>query len=409
MCSVGNAEPLTHSTEGHADRREDELRRQCDAARDEIALLRESREWLETLLRHAAVMIVTLDRDGTIISTNQAPVARPLTAIIGRNCLDFVPAAAHEQCAARLRAVFSTARPDHCEFAMPNGRWAEIHLVPVVVGGRVTIVVATVHDMTRCKRAEQRSRHRLAELAHVHRVNTMGNMVAELAHELSQPLYAIANYAYAGAERVRSGPSDDELLGWLDRISDEAQRAGAIIRRVGTLVRRGSPRRGEVDLAATVTRVLDLVRPRMRLAQIDAALVCPSCGIRVTGDRVQIEQVVMNLVANAIDAITAARSECRRIRVEMSDDGRGYARVSVRDTGLGMTPEALRRVFTPFQTTKPDGMGMGLAICRSIVEDHGGRIHGSCNPDIGCTFSFTVPLFLRGQDHGGIPESVCRR
>jgi two-component system, LuxR family, sensor kinase FixL len=360
-------------------------------------------------LRHASAVIVTLDREGTITYANQTPAGKPLGDMIGRCAMNCLPAATHEESLSRLRAIFRTARVDHYEYALPNGRWHEIQAVPVIDGGEVTTVVATVHDITRRKRIEERSRRRLADLAHVHRLNTMGKMVAELAHEIGQPLYAIANYAHASAQVVRQGVHAAEVLEWLDRISEESRRVGAIIRQLTSVARKGIPRRRALDLNALIARVIELTRPRTRQEQIEVVFVPAAVIPRVVGDRVQIEQVIVNLVHNAVDAIVAAKPDCRRLRVEVCRDAAHDVRVSVRDTGGGVAPEDLHRVFTPFFTTKHDGMGMGLAICRSIVEDHGGHIRAARHPDGGSIFSFTLPLSSLGQSHAGTTERLCRR
>ncbi|MCX7427401.1 MAG: ATP-binding protein [Planctomycetia bacterium] len=385
------------------------LEQQLDACRRENEILRKSEQGLETQLGHASAMILTLDREGTITSANHRLVGGPPMEMVGRCAMDYLPAARHEEFQQRLRRSYETGRPDRWEYAIPNGRWYEAHGAPVVVDGAVTTLVVTIHDVTLRKRAEERSRRRLADLAHVHRLNTMGRTVAELAHEIAQPLYAIANYAHASAEVVRSGTKSGDLLTWLERIAEESTRAGAIVRRIGSTIRKAKPCRGELDLNALIAKVLDLLEPRTRREGVAVTFSPARFLPPVVADEVQIEQVLVNLVQNAVDAMAATDTGCRRLQLDARPNDRGTLRVAVRDTGAGIAAVDLQHVFKPFYSTKANEMGVGLAICRSIVEDHGGHIQAERNADGGSLFSFTLPLSSQGRYHARTAKGLCRR
>ena len=365
----------------------------------EVRVLGGAEARLRTLLAHAAATVVTINRDGRITSSNDTFKEGRPTDSVGRYYLDFLPEVVHAKCRDSFEFAFKAGQPAHCECRDSVGHWREAQFVPVIQDGQVTEVVATVHDVTARKEAEHQVRARLADIAHVHRVNTMGKLVAELAHEIAQPLYAITNYAQASTQLAHSHPEADKLVEWTQRISEEARRAGTIIRRVSQLVRKGQPERDEFDLHWLIAEVLDLVDPRTRRDHIEVTFSPAEGTIRVVAERVQIEQVILNLVQNAAEAIVAAETNWRCLHVETCRNVEDMVTVAIHDTGGGIAEEDLPSVFDPFFTTKPDGMGMGLAICRSIVEDHGGHLRASCNIDGGSTLSFTLPLSPEEPSH----------
>ena len=239
-----------------------------------------------------------------------------------------------------------------------------------------------VRDISERKRTQADAREHQAQLAHVMRVHTMGKMVSELAHEINQPLYAIANYAAACREVLATAPGavPAETGRWVGQIAEQANRAGEIIRQVSEFVRKERPRRAAINLN-------DLLRDIVRLLELDARrhntqiqLALHADPVVVLIDRVQIEQVVVNLVLNAIEAMerTAAGERLVTIIAAAQD---GQATVSVRDRGTGIEAESADRLFEPFFTTKDKGLGLGLVISRSIVESHKGRLWAEANPE----------------------------
>jgi C4-dicarboxylate-specific signal transduction histidine kinase len=234
-------------------------------------------------------------------------------------------------------------------------------------------------------------RHR-AELAHVARLSMMGEMAANLAHELNQPLHAVNNYASGGLMRVLKNPQrDTELVAALEQISKEARRAGEIVRRVRGFVQKRESQMVEVALNDLVKEVVFLCQLELDQRRTKIAVeLAPDLPI-VMGDPVQIEQVLMNLVRNALEAMEQTPEEDRLLEIRSIRRGDDAVQADVRDRGKGITLDDFERIFEPFFTTKPEGLGMGLAISRSIVQGHGGRLWASINPDGGCTFHFILP------------------
>ena len=226
------------------------------------------------------------------------------------------------------------------------------------------------------------------QLAHVARVGTLGEMAAGLAHELNQPLAAI--HLEANAALATSPDEAESSRESLTRISEQALRAGDIVRRMRTYARRGDARRDAIDVDQLVQEVLALLDHDLRLGGIETAW-ATSIGIRqIVVDRIEIQQVLVNLIRNAIEAMTRPAVAVRRltIRTEAAQDA---IRISIADTGGGIDPADVARLFHPFQSTKPTGLGLGLSICQSLVEAHGGRVGAGPHPNGGALFFFEVP------------------
>jgi signal transduction histidine kinase len=242
---------------------------------------------------------------------------------------------------------------------------------------------------------EQLQRHR-TELARVARMNMMGEMAASLAHELNQPLHAVKNYAYGSICRLLKMPErDEEFVIALEQISAEANRAAEIIHRVMAFVQRREPRFSEVLVNNLVEEVVLL--SKMELGRRPATIVLELAEDlpAVIGDPFPIEQVIMNLVRNGLEAMDETPDANRILDIKTMRHGDDMVQVEVCDRGKGIGGEDLEKVFEPFFTTKPEGMGMGLAISRSIVQAHGGHVWVSTNQGQGCTFHFTLPVGKR--------------
>lgn len=244
-------------------------------------------------------------------------------------------------------------------------------------------------------RSDERSRQQMAQLAHVARLATMGEMASGLAHELNQPLCAILNFTEARRELVRAGRSEgDELPRTLAEVAAQAQRAGEVIRGLREFVRHREPQRELVDLNGVVREVVGLTSVEARQGEVRVQLKLADPLPRALADRIQMQQVLVNLVRNAFEAMrdTPVR---RRILTIQTFRRRGTLEIAVRDCGPGVAEEAQARLFEPFFTTKPEGMGMGLSISRSIIEAHDGRIWATFNRQGGTTFRFTLPTARR--------------
>jgi signal transduction histidine kinase len=256
-------------------------------------------------------------------------------------------------------------------------------------------VLCTFVDLTERNRAHEALRQAQATLAHATRVATLGELTASIAHEVNQPLAAILNNANAGIVLLsRGGPADlAEARAALDDITLDADRAGAVIERVRALAKRSPPQRERLQLADVVADVLLLAAHELVVRRVavhrDTLEPLPA----VLGDRVQLQQVLLNLVVNGMDAMDALSDGERRLEIGARADtldGKPAATIRVRDCGVGLRPVDRERLFEAFYTTKPNGMGMGLAISRSIIEAHGGRMWVEPNPGPGATFAFTL-------------------
>ena len=276
-------------------------------------------------------------------------------------------------------------------------------IVGMVVVPGLSVYIARELDRQRTAelRAKAALQRRDAELAHLLRVSAMGEMAAQLAHELTQPLGAIANYAAGCRRRMEAMPGQPaELIAAVDRIGREALRAGEIIRRLREFVRKAEPRRAPVDVNAVVREVAELVDGEARERGVAVDLSLQPDLPAVEGDAVEIEQVLINLARNALEAMLESPGSTPTLTVETHLHDAATVEVLVRDTGPGLANGAAV-IFEPFHTTKPGGLGMGLAISKTIVEAHGGTLVAAPNPIRGATFRFTLPATAvrRDADH----------
>jgi C4-dicarboxylate-specific signal transduction histidine kinase len=242
----------------------------------------------------------------------------------------------------------------------------------------------------RRRQAEKETRQQREELAHALRVTTLSELTASLAHELNQPLTAVAMNAKAGRRLLQTG-SALELDEILDDIGRDATRAGEVVHRLRVLLRKGEPERKPLDINQLVAGVATLVRHDLERARVSLRLTLSELLPLVSGDAVQLQQVVLNLLLNACDALSELDDGPRVLDVATNLSGPGRIVVTVRDSGVGVPESELARIFEPFVTTKTQGLGMGLAISRSIVEAHGGRIWATRNDDRGLTMHVELP------------------
>jgi PAS domain S-box-containing protein len=249
-------------------------------------------------------------------------------------------------------------------------------------------------DLTNRKQAEEDTRQHQAELAHVLRLSTMGELVAELSHGINQPLTAIANDVAACVTYVRSGKAaSGKLLALLEHAAAEALSAGDIVHHLREFAQKRGSHLEATNLNGLVRNVARLLEREIVQREITLQLDLAPRPIPVRADRIEIEQVLVNLMQNAIAAIREAPSDRQEIQLQVWA-AKGMAEVAVRDTGTGVSAAAMEQMFDPFFTTKPDGLGMGLAISRSILAAHRGRIWVKRRADggPGTTFRFTLPL-----------------
>ncbi len=249
-------------------------------------------------------------------------------------------------------------------------------------------------EIQRREQSESRNRALAAELAHADRVESLGRLATGLAHELNQPLGAIANYAEA-CDATLAGPWDEgaaaRLRGYLNQMKQAALRAGAIVRRIRNYVRPGVGHAALVEMGALVNEVVDLCRAEAQRLEIEVAVTRADEEAVVHADAIQIQQVLVNLIQNALQAMSASPPQRRRLAIAAST-ANGGVQVDVIDSGPGLAGADAEVLFAPFHTTKADGLGIGLSICRSIIEHHQGTIWAKSLPHEGAQFSFVLPL-----------------
>ncbi|KQP02712.1 ATP-binding protein [Methylobacterium sp. Leaf93] len=247
-------------------------------------------------------------------------------------------------------------------------------------------------DITERKQAQEALLAVQAELAHTARVTTLGELTASIAHEVNQPLAAIVTNGEAALRWLRRTPPDlGEVSAAVTRVVASGTRAGEIVSRIRTFLAKTPPPRDWLDLREMIGESVLLVEREMARGGVRLIRDVASDVTLVHGDRVQLQQVLINLMVNAIQAMATVTERPRLLTIRVAPDGSEHVRVTVADSGGGIAAEAVERVFQPFFTTKADGMGMGLAICRSIVEAHGGRLWITGHDDPGAAFHFTIP------------------
>jgi two-component system, LuxR family, sensor kinase FixL len=259
--------------------------------------------------------------------------------------------------------------------------------------GEPTFVLETNNDVTERKRAEEARDKAQADLAHANRVATLGELTASIVHEVSQPLAAIVTNGDASLRLLKQDPPDlDEVRGAMEAVIRDGYRAAEVVRRMRALAKKTDAQRVTVDFNELINEVLLMVQREVLKHRVTVRTELAGALPSLHGDRIQLQQVMLNLTMNAMDAMASIKDRPRELVIRTLRDGGDHLLVAVQDSGVGIDPKDLDRLFDPFFTTKYDGMGMGLAICRSIVEAHGGRLWAVANPGAGATFQFTLSL-----------------
>jgi len=300
------------------------------------------------------------------------------------------------QAAEELR-IHGTARPYEKEYYRKDGS-----RVPILLGAATfeeggNHGVAFVLDLTEREHAADTLREMQMELAHANRVATMGQLTASIAHEVRQPIAATVTNAQSALRWMDGRPPDlEEVRQALRRIVQTGFRAGEIVDRIRALTQKAPPRKDQLSINGAVREVIELTRGEATKYGVSVQTDLTDGLPLISGDRVQLQQVMLNLIVNAVEAMSGVSEDARELRISTGADVSGGVCVAVRDSGSGLAPAGLERAFDPFYTTKPGGLGMGLSICHSIIEAHGGRLWASANANGGATFQFTLPAHSDG-------------
>ena len=393
-----NRKPLSHRKSGPAP---------PPAPAHELARTRELLEdreaRLSAILDTTVDGIITIDERGIIESVNAATeriFGYTGDELVGNNITMLMPSPYREEHGAYISRYLRTGEPRiigigrEAEGQHKDGRRFPIDLAvsEVRVGGS-RLFTGLVRDISARRRAEDEARRRSADLAHAARLSTIGELTSGIAHEVNQPLTAMVNFAEACLRMLRSESADTRKLeDALGQIAAQGQRAGHIIRHLRRLARKGESERVEIALNHLVRELLDLVSNELRASGIALHLMLDESLPGVKCDRIQVEQVVLNLVRNAMDVLEAGPVQGRELTIRTRAETGGIIELTVEDTGEGLGADGGERIFETFFTTKADGLGIGLPISRTIIEDHGGRLWASPRPGGGAIFHVTLPV-----------------
>jgi PAS domain S-box-containing protein len=383
-----------------------DLLAEIDRRREADRALNENRALYLLLAEHSTETVSRHSTDSTLLYIS--PACRALLGyepedLIGHPAIEFVHPEDVDRVLAYFQGVLSGTGNSTVEFRFRKKdgiyTWIEKNCKRVVdpITREVVEVIAVARDVSDRKVAEERERRLNAELAHVDRLAAMGEMATGLAHELNQPLSAIVNYLTGSVHYIASSPGGSpEVVEALGSAAAEARRAGAIIHRLREFVRRRDPSESTVLVNDVVHDVISLAAAELRAAQVRPRIDVNGAPTEVLGDRIQIAQVLLNLVRNAVDAMREIPPPRRALAISCTTEADGAVKVVVRDSGVGLSPEVLTRLFEPFVTTKREGMGMGLAICKSIIAAHHGKIWAEPDPAGGTAVGFLLPPRKKG-------------
>jgi PAS domain S-box-containing protein len=360
--------------------------------------LREREARIRRLVDSNIVGIVIWDFQGRIIEANQAfldIVGYAREDLASLRWTQLTPAEwrdVDDQAFAELKAT-GTVRPCEKEYFRKDGSRVPVLVARALFEWNLDEGVAFVLDLTERKHVEGALRDAQANLAHVVRVTTLGELAGSIAHEVNQPLAAVVANAEAGLRWLRRGTPDvDAACRSVEWIIEDGNRASEVIRRVRALANKTILEKVPLDVNDVIREVIALVRGELISHQVSLRTELAPALPAILGDRVQLQQVIINLVMNGIEAMQSATDRPRELVIRSRQDEKQQVLASVTDCGVGISAENADRLFNPFFTTKSTGMGMGLAICRSIMEAHGGRLWATANIPHGATFQFNLPV-----------------
>jgi NO-binding membrane sensor protein with MHYT domain len=277
--------------------------------------------------------------------------------------------------------------------AQVNASLDQTNLALAIAG--ITFVIlafASVASLIERRRADEALRQAQMELAHVNRLTTMGQLAASISHEIKQPITAVVTNANAGLLWLAAQPPDlEEVRDAFDRVIKAGHQAGEVIGRIRAIIRKAPPHKDDLQINEAILEVIAMTHGELRKNGVSLQTRLSADLPLVQGDRVQLQQVILNLIINAVEAMSGVSEGSRELLISTGRDASSGLVVAVQDSGPGLEPESFDRLFDPFYTTKSGGMGMGLSICRSIVEAHGGQMWAAANVPQGAVFQFTLP------------------
>ena len=344
--------------------------------------------------------IISKDLNGTIESWNGAAerlFGYQASEVIGKSILIIVPPDRHDEELGILKRIRrgELIKPYETVRMREDGSLLDLSLTVSPLrdaAGRIIGASKIARDITERKRVEAALRDMQMELAHANRVATMGQLSASITHEVKQPIATAVTYARAALRFLaRRPPELEEVREALEAIVEAGHRAGEIVDRIRGLIKKAPPRKECLDINAGIREVIELTRGESVKNGISMQADLADGLPLIEGDRVQLQQVILNLIVNAVEAMSGASDGTRELLVSSRKADPGGVLVGVRDSGPGLAPEILEHVFDAFYTTKPGGLGMGLSICRSIIEAHSGRLWASANLPRGASFQFALP------------------
>lgn len=343
-------------------------------------------------------MFVSVDaRTGEIVECNRtllAALGRTRDEVIGRPVTDLYAVDSRHAAQAAFRQACETGGVRDVELRIPrrDGGVIRVSMNASAVrdeAGRVLYCRSILRDVTELRRLEEAAALREAELVHVTRLSTLGELIAGIAHEVNQPLQSIALFAGACEESLRRGAESERVLPWVRQIAEQARACGAIVARIRAFARKADGERTRFEIGPLVAESVELLDSEARRCGVSVVLDVGAAG-EILADRLQIQQVVVNLLRNAYEASADVPRGDRVVTVRARRGG-DAVEISFEDRGPGIPGEQRERIFEPFYTTKRDGLGMGLAISRSIVEAHGGRLEVAPGAGRGAVVTAFVP------------------
>jgi PAS domain S-box-containing protein len=305
----------------------------------------------------------------------------------------------HTRVITDLRAT-GTTKPYEKEYFRKNGTRVPVWVGAATFGERQDQGFAFVLNLTERKRAEEdlrcserRYHEAELELAHANRVATLGQLTASIAHEVNQPIAAVVNHASAALHWLDEDPPNIERIrSSLTGVVGNGRRAGEVMGRIRALLKKVPPQKESMDINEAILEIIALSRGEIKKYGISVRTFLAEGLSPVDGDRVQLQQVILNLVVNAVEALSSVHDRPRELTISTVEDQPNGVRVTIRDSGPGMSAETLEQIFDAFYTTKSGGLGMGLSISRSIIEAHGGHLWAAANEPHGASFEFALPL-----------------